>query len=86
MRDEAKRWDAPPKTAQIGSKLREHDGHLALFEQFPIRRTWHNGEWWYSIVDCMAPLAGTPNPRRYWSDMKKRMVKEKLAHSIAVLP
>ncbi|MBA3822388.1 MAG: hypothetical protein H0X24_00630 [Ktedonobacterales bacterium] len=76
MSDEAKRWNESAKTGQIGSKLREHDGHLALFEHFPIRRTWHNSEWWYSIIDCMAPLAGTPNPRRYWSDMKKRMLKE----------
>jgi DNA-damage-inducible protein D len=38
---------------------------VALFESFPIRRTWHNGEWWYSVVDCMAPLSGSPNPRRY---------------------
>lgn len=43
---------------------------VALFDQFPIRRTWYNGEWWYSIIDCMAPLSGSPNPRRYWSDLK----------------
>ncbi|MBA3823997.1 MAG: hypothetical protein H0X24_08880 [Ktedonobacterales bacterium] len=76
MSDEAKRWNESAKIGQIGSKLREHDGHLALFEQFPIRRTWHSGEWWYSIIDSMAPLSGSPNPRNYWSMMKKRLLKE----------
>ncbi|MBA3822832.1 MAG: hypothetical protein H0X24_02865 [Ktedonobacterales bacterium] len=49
---------------------------LTLFEQFSIRRTWHEGEWWYSLVDCMVPLSGTPNPARYWMDLKKRMLYE----------
>ena len=74
--DAAKQWNDYPKTMRVGSKLREHDGHLALFEHFPIRRTWHNGEWWYSIIDCMAPLSGSAHPSRYWSDLKKRMLKE----------
>ena len=47
---------------------------VALFDQFPIRRTWHNDEWLYSVVDCMAPLSGSPNPRRYWSDLKKDLL------------
>jgi DNA-damage-inducible protein D len=47
---------------------------VALFEQFPIRRTWYNGEWWYSIIDCMGPLSGSPTPARYWSDLKRDLL------------
>jgi hypothetical protein len=47
-----------------------------LFEQFPIRRIWHNNEWYYSCVDTMAALTATPNARRYWSDLK-RDIQEK---------
>jgi len=46
---------------------------MALFENFTIRRTWHDGRWFFSVVDIMAPLSGTSNPRRYWSDLKKKL-------------
>jgi hypothetical protein len=54
------------------------DQHLttALFQQFPIRRTWHEDAWWYSLVDSMAPFAETTNPVRYWSDIKRKLRRE----------
>ncbi len=52
---------------------------MALFENFTIRRTWHAGRWFFSVVDIMAPLSGSSNPRRYWTDLKRRLKeKEKL--------
>ena len=52
---------------------------VSLFEQFPIRRTWHQEEWWYSCIDCIAALTATPNARRYWSDFKHDLLqKEKI--------
>ena len=63
---------------------------VALFDQFPIRRTWHNEEWFYSVIDCMAPLSGSPNPRRYWSDLKKDLLANEqidgYAQSVPILP
>ncbi|MBA3825351.1 MAG: hypothetical protein H0X24_15815 [Ktedonobacterales bacterium] len=63
---------------------------MALFENFTIRRTWHEDRWFFSVVDIMAPLSGSPNPRRYWAELKKRM-KEKegldvYASTIQALP
>ncbi|MBA3822795.1 MAG: hypothetical protein H0X24_02680 [Ktedonobacterales bacterium] len=86
MSDEAKRWNNTPKTAQMGSKLRKHDGHLALFEHFPIRRTWHNGEWWYSCVDVMGALSASPRPANYWSDFKRDLLKQEgiATHALGV--
>lgn len=49
---------------------------MALFEHFTIRRTWHEDRWFFSAVDIMAPLSGSANPRRYWTDLKRRL-KEK---------
>ena len=45
-------------------------GKLAVFEDKQIRRVFHNGEWFFSIIDIVAVLTGSPNPRRYWSDLK----------------
>jgi prophage antirepressor-like protein len=57
---------------ELGNK----DLTISLFEQFPIRRTWFNDEWWYSCVDCMAALTATPNAQRYWSDFKRDLKKD----------
>jgi hypothetical protein len=45
---------------------------LALFEQQMIRRVWHNNEWYYSIVDVIAVLTESANPRNYWTTLKTR--------------
>jgi len=47
---------------------------LILFEQEPIRRTWHDGGWYYSVVDACAVLAKSDNPRIYWGVLKKRLI------------
>lgn len=61
-------------TARQTAKLAASNGQLALFQNFSIRRVWHNEEWYYSCVDCMVPLSHTTNPSRYWMDLKKDML------------
>jgi hypothetical protein len=48
---------------------------LIVFEDKQIRRIFHNGEWYFSIIDIVEVLTGSPNPRRYWSDMKIQLTK-----------
>jgi len=57
-------------------EMGNHDLSVTLFEQFPIRRTWQDGEWWYSCVDIMGALTASPNARRYWSNFKRDMLRE----------
>ncbi len=45
---------------------------LAVFEGKQIRKTIHNDEWWFAIVDVIEVLAGSPTPRQYWGKIKKR--------------
>lgn len=45
-------------------------GRLVVFEDKKIRRVFHNGEWYFSIIDIIEVLTGSSNPRRYWSDIK----------------
>lgn len=51
---------------------------LQLFENQKIRTAWDNEheEWYFSIVDTVEALTGTENPRRYWSDLKRKLKKE----------
>src|SRR5579871_1681678 len=52
-------------------KTLEHSqDKLAVFEDKHIRRVFHNGEWYFSIIDIVEVLTNSPNPRRYWSNLK----------------
>lgn len=41
-----------------------------------IRRVWHEGRWWFSVVDVIAVLTGSDAPRKYWTAMKARIQDE----------
>ena len=41
-----------------------------------IRRVWLDGQWYFSIIDVIAVLTDSPNPRSYWSKMKIRITDE----------
>ncbi|HBB02558.1 MAG: hypothetical protein US89_C0017G0010 [Candidatus Peregrinibacteria bacterium GW2011_GWF2_38_29] len=45
---------------------------LVLFQSKKIRRTWHNDEWFYSVVDVIEALTDSPTPRQYWGKVKQR--------------
>lgn len=49
-------------------------GKLVVFEDAKIRRTRHNEEWYFSIIDIVEVLTGSLNPRRYWSDLKLQVI------------
>ena len=50
--------------------------NLMPFEDKPIRKIWHNNEWYFSMIDIIAELTDSPKPKRYWTDMKRRSEKE----------
>ena len=39
---------------------------LAVFEGRVIRKTIHNDEWWFAVVDFVAVLTESPTLRQYW--------------------
>ncbi|MFA6171911.1 MAG: Bro-N domain-containing protein [Patescibacteria group bacterium] len=49
---------------------------IAIFQKKEIRKTIYKGEWWFSIIDIIEALTGTDRPRKYWSDLKKKLIKE----------
>ena len=54
----------------------EPPSRLAVFEGKRIRKTLHDGEWWFSIIDVVEVLVGGDRPRKYWSDLKKKLAAE----------
>ena len=51
---------------------------MQLFEDQPIRSAWdaEREEWYFSVVDVVGALTGSENPRRYWSDLKRKLKSE----------
>ncbi len=45
---------------------------IILFKEKTIRRTWHNGEWWFSISDVVVALTDSINPYDYIKKMRSR--------------
>ncbi len=49
---------------------------IAVFKGEKIRRAIHNNEWVFSVVDVIAVLTESKNPRTYWKVLKHRLSKE----------
>jgi len=51
---------------------------LQLFEEKRVRTVWDDEQekWYFSIVDVVAVLTGSDRPRKYWSDLKKKLQQE----------
>lgn len=54
------------------------ENKIQLFEDKKIRTAWdeEKEEWYFSVVDVVGVLTGTDNPRRYWSDLKRKLHNE----------
>ncbi len=52
--------------------------NIKVFEDRKIRTQWNEQEedWYFSVVDVIAILTDSPNPRKYWSVLKTRLKKE----------
>ncbi len=49
---------------------------LAVFQGKHIRKVFHEGEWWFSIIDVIEVLTDSSIPKRYWSDLKRKLGNE----------
>jgi len=52
------------------------DTKIAIFKGKEIRKTIYNNEWWFSVIDVVEVLTGTNRQRKYWNDLKVKLVKE----------
>jgi hypothetical protein len=56
----------------------DENNKIQLFEDKRIRYAWdaEKQEWLFSVIDVVEVLTGTDNPRRYWSDLKRKLKAE----------
>ncbi len=56
----------------------QNSNSIQLFENKKIRTAWdeEQQEWYFSIVDVVGILSDSDNPRRYWSDLKRKLKAE----------
>ena len=54
------------------------DNEIKLFDGNQIRSIWDSDkeEWYFSVIDIVGVLTESKNPRRYWSDLKRKMKDE----------
>ena len=49
---------------------------IIVFQGKNIRRTWHDEEWWFSVVDVVGILSESVDARNYWKVLKHRLKEE----------
>lgn len=49
---------------------------IVIFKEKSIRRTWHNEEWWFSVVDVCSVLTESVDGGAYWRKLKQRLIQE----------
>jgi len=54
------------------------ENDIKIFEDKKVRTLWDAAQekWYFSIVDVVAVLTDSPNPRKYWSVLKTRLKDE----------
>jgi hypothetical protein len=50
---------------------------IKLFEQKQVRTYWDEKQekWFFSVIDVIEILTGSSIPKRYWSDLKKKLTR-----------
>lgn len=56
----------------------EKKNEIKIFEEKKVRTLWdaEQEKWYLSVVDVIAVLTESPNPRNYWKVLKHRLIKE----------
>jgi len=57
-------------------KTENPNNHIAIFKGKSVRKVIYLKEWWFSVIDIIEVLTSTERPRKYWSDLKKKLTNE----------
>lgn len=59
----------------MDNQLEQTSSKIAIFRGKAIRKAIYQDEWYFSIIDIIEVLTESANPRRYWSDLKSKLIK-----------
>jgi DNA-damage-inducible protein D len=51
----------------------EHANKIILFQEKQVRRLLEEDEWYFNLVDIIEILTESPEPRKYWSRLKRKI-------------
>jgi DNA-damage-inducible protein D len=60
--------------------MKTEQNKIIVFESKRIRRTWHNDEWYFSVVDVCGALTDQIDDlraRKYWNKLAQRLRSER---------
>ncbi|MDZ7655700.1 MAG: BRO family protein [Sulfurimicrobium sp.] len=61
---------------KIAMPASDAEDRIVIFQEQAIRRTWHENEWWFSVIDVVGVLSESSYANRYWSDLKRKLAQE----------
>jgi len=57
-------------------RIVDEEKALVVFQSKGIHRIWHEEEWWFSIIDIVEVLTESSRPRKYWNDLKTKLIED----------
>ena len=67
----------------------EKKNEIKIFEDKKVRTLWDEGQekWYFSIIDVIEVLTGSPRSRKYWNALKTKLKAEgsQLSHNLGQL-
>lgn len=60
----------------------DNNNKIVIFQEKQIRRVWHEEAWWFAIADVIEMLTDSPQPRQYWTKVKKKIAEESQLYPI----
>ena len=67
----------------------EKQNEIKIFEDKKVRTLWdaENEKWYFSVIDVIEILTGSPRPRKYWNALKTKLKAEgsELSHNLGQL-
>lgn len=64
------------KKKEIKIFAMESQDKIILFQEKQIRRIWHKEQWFFSIIDVIEVLTESPQPSRYWNELREKLLQE----------
>ena len=71
-------WTGAENQTSCEEGMENSQNKLKLFENKKVRYAWNaeEEEWYFSVVDIVEVLTETDRPRKYWNDLKKKLLQE----------